>query len=81
MANCSVYGVTNFVEQSADDRPLFRVERFHSIAPRGNAPVASEIAYAHGLERLRIAGGVDLAQGRFAKLFEWVAHWTLNVER
>ncbi|HAK07117.1 MAG TPA: hypothetical protein DCO65_07650 [Spartobacteria bacterium] len=66
LVNRSSDGVANFVQQSADDRPLFRVERFHSIAPRGNAAVASEIAHAHGLERLRIGRRFNFAQSSVA---------------
>src|SRR5213592_1005129 len=68
------HGVANFVEQLADDWLLFLRERFHLLAPRGNAAAAPEIFHARGFERLLVSRGFDLAQRFVAQLFEWVSH-------
>ena len=49
-------------------------ERFHLLAPRGNAAAASEIFHSRGLERLLVSRGFDFAQRFVAELFEWMGH-------
>src|SRR6202022_2739844 len=51
--NCSGDGFANFVEQFPDDRTLCRAERFHLLAPRGDAAVAAKKTHPGLFERLR----------------------------
>ncbi len=67
-------GGAHFVQQFADDRLLVFAERFHLLAPGGNAPAAAEVTHARGLERLLVRRGIDLAQRFGAQLFERVGH-------
>ena len=57
-------GGARFVQQFADDRPLFLAERLHLFAPGGDAAAASEITDAHGFERLLVGRGGDFAPAR-----------------
>src|ERR1700693_1159819 len=60
------HGVADFVEQLSNDRLFVFAERFHLLAPRGNASAAAEIFYPGGFERLRVARISNLAQGGVA---------------
>ena len=57
-------GVTRFVQELADDRPLLLAERFHPLGPGRNAAGAAEVADAGGLERLLVGRGGDFRQAR-----------------
>ena len=68
------HGGPDLVEQLADDRPLFFRERFHLLAPGGNAAAASEVADPRGVQRLFVRRSADLGEGRVAQFFERVRH-------
>ena len=48
--DCRGNSGADFIEQLADNRFLLFRERFHLLAPRGNAAAAPEIFYARGFE-------------------------------
>src|ERR1700675_1303859 len=60
----------NFIKQFPNDRLFFFAQRFHLLAPRGNAAATAEIADTHSLERLLGGRGIDFAQRAVAQLFE-----------
>src|SRR6266513_1162352 len=72
--DCDGDGCSNIVEQFADDWLLFLRERFHLLAPGGNAAAASEIFHSCGLERLLVVGVVYFSQCGRSKIFKWMRH-------
>ncbi len=67
-------GVARFVQQLADERTLLLAERFHLLAPNGDAAAAAEIADAQRFERLLVRRRGDLAQRGVAEFFERMGH-------
>ena len=55
-------GVARLVEQLADDRAFLFAERFHPLAPFGDAAAFAEIFYADAFERFLVARSFNLAQ-------------------
>ena len=78
-AIAAVTAVADFIEQLADDGTLFLGERLHLLAPCRDAPAASEITDAHGVERLLVRNSGDFRQCGGAEFVQRVAHaGTLN---
>ena len=65
-------GVPRLVEQLADDRALLFAERFHPLAPFGDAAALAETFYPDAFERFLVARSFNLAQRVVAQLFERV---------
>src|SRR6516162_3572943 len=62
-------GIARLVEQLTDDRAFLFAERFHPLAPFGDAAAFTEIFYADAFKRLLVACGFNLAQRVIAQLF------------
>ena len=67
-------GVARLVEQFTDDRAFLFAERFHPLAPLGDAPALAEIFYADAFERFLVSRSFNLAQRVIAQLFKRVNH-------
>src|SRR4030095_12957144 len=67
-------GVTRLVEQLADDGAFLFAERFHPLAPFGDAAAFPEIFYPDAFERFLVARSFNLAQRVIAQLFKRVRH-------
>ena len=65
-------GVARLVEQLTDDRAFLFAERFHPLAPFGDAAAFSEIFYPDAFERFLVARSFNLAQRVIAQLFQRV---------
>src|SRR5437762_13631984 len=48
-------GLAGLIEQLTDDRAFLFAERFHPLAPFGDAAAFSEICYRHAFEPVRVA--------------------------
>src|SRR5262245_26920589 len=66
------HGVARLVEQFTDNRALLFAERFHPLAPFGDAAAFSEIFYTDSFERSLVWRCVNLAKRLIAQLFERV---------
>src|SRR5262245_13462348 len=65
-------GIARLVEQLTDDWAFLFAERFHPLAPFGDAAAFAEISYTNAFERSLVAGSFNLAQRVIAQLFERV---------
>ena len=64
--------IARLVEQLTDDRAFLFAERFHPLAPFGDAAAFAEIFYTDAFERFLVARSFNLAQRVIAQLFERV---------
>src|SRR5215472_9153716 len=64
--------IARFVEQLPDHRALLFAERFHPLAPFGNAAAFAEIFYTYAFNRFLIDRSFNLTQRVIAHLFERV---------
>ena len=74
-------GVARLVEQLTDDRAFLFAERFHLLAPFGDAAAFAEIFYADAFERFLVARSFNLAQRVIAQLFERVHEFRESLNR
>src|SRR5215471_10642245 len=65
-------GVARLIKQLTDARAFIFAERFHPLAPFGDAAGFAEILYTDTFERFRVARGFNLAERVLAQLFERV---------
>src|SRR5262249_1146207 len=63
--------IARLVKQLTDDGAFLFAERFHPLAPFGDAAAFAEIFYADDFERFLVARSLNLAQRVIAQLFEW----------
>ena len=61
--NCGRDRDPNLIQQFANGRFFLFRQRFHFVAPHGNAAAASEEFHPHGFEEPLVWGGADLCQG------------------
>jgi hypothetical protein len=66
--------IARLVEQFTDDRAFFFAERFHPLAPFGDAAAFSEIFYPDAFKRFLVVRSFNLAQRIITQLFERVSH-------
>src|SRR5437762_11263234 len=74
-------GVAGLVEQLTDDRAFLFAERFHPLAPFGDAAAFSEIFYPDAFERFLVARSCNLAQCVIAQLFQRVHGFRESLNR
>ena len=74
-------GVARLVEQLTDDRAFLFAERFHPLAPFGDAAAFAEIFYPDDFERFLVARSFNLAQRIIAQLFERVHEFRESLNR
>src|SRR6516162_2457803 len=76
-SNC----VARLVKQLTDDRAFLFAERFHPLAPFGDAAGFAEILYTDTFERFLVARGFNLAQCVIAQLFERMHGFRESLDR
>src|SRR5262249_21902516 len=81
LLKCDRYGVARLVEQLTDDRAFFFAERFHPLAPLGDAAAFAEIFYTDDFERILIARSFNLAERVIAQLFKRVHEFRESLNR
>ena len=74
-------GVARLVEQFTDDRAFLFAERFHPLAPFGDAAALAEIFYPDAFERFLVARSFNLAQRVIAQLFQRVHGFRESLNR
>ena len=74
-------GVARLVEQLTDDRAFLFAERFHPLAPFGDAAAFSEIFYPDAFKRFLVARSFNLAQRVIAQLFQRVHGFRESLNR
>jgi hypothetical protein len=69
-SSAAVTALRTSLSNFPNDRLFIFAERFHPLAPSGDAAAFAEKLYARGLERLFVRRRTDLAQRVVAQLFE-----------
>ena len=72
--NCGRDRDPNLIQQFTNDRFFFFWQRFHFVAPFGNAAAAPEKFHPHAFEDALVRGRRNLCQGVVAQLVERMCH-------